>query len=143
MKASDVFLSTFSIIFLFAVFKWLMGDYDMLALVTGGILGFLVAIIPPVIATGVNIVGSGLNPAAVKILFGICVLLNLLFHLQFTINIANNTLSITLGLGLANILLETFNPHAGILGFFGWVFSAILTFTALVSGLIMIVKGGE
>ena len=135
MKAQSIFLTTFTIILLFASFKFMMGEEDIFTTIIGGITGLIISAVVTVVIGSINVLGSGLSSSGVKILFGVATILNLLFQLQ----IAN----LPIGIGLANILLNSFNPNAGILAFFGWLISFILTFTALVSGLIMLIKGGE
>ena len=134
MKAQSIFLTTFTIILLFASFKFLMGTENIFDTIIGGIFGLIISAVVSVILGSINILGSGLSSSGVKILFGVATILNLLFQFQ----IAN----LPVGIGLANILLESFNPSDPF-GFWGWLFSLILTLTSLVSGLLMLVKGGE
>jgi hypothetical protein len=135
--ASSVFLSGMLILLLF---NWVYVQtlaIPINTIVLGAITGFLASIISVAILSGIQVLGTGLDSASIKILFGVGSLLNILFQ----VNIAG----FPIGLGLMNNMMDAFSfaPDSGTFGLsLGFFISTVLTIMILVSG-VMIIQGGE
>jgi hypothetical protein len=135
--ASSVFLSGMLILLLF---NWVYVQtlaIPINTIVLGAITGFLASIISVAILSGIQVLGTGLDSASIKILFGVGSLLNILFQ----VNIAG----FPIGLGLMNNMMDAFSfaSDSGTFGLsLGFFISTVLTIMILVSG-VMIIQGGE
>lgn len=134
MKAQAIFLACMFTIFFFNVFCWLAGVSDLIKDIIGGLIGLIIAGAMGIVLSGINILGSGLTGASVRILFGLATLLVLLFQIPIP--------GFPIGLGLANNLFMTFITIGGFFGTFGFIISFILCTLALISGIIMLVSAG-
>ena len=103
----------------------------------GAVLGVVIPLVVVAILSGTTVVGSGLNPSSTKLIFGMGVLMGLLFQISFTAG----TFNITLGMGL---LTNVFNVFAMDV-FFGIPFfmTAVLGIALFVSGLLTFSGGGS
>jgi hypothetical protein len=101
-------------------------------------IGFLTGTIATILAVGVisgiQILGSGLNSASIKIIFGIASLLNVMFQIDIA--------GFPLGLGLANNLISSF-PATDFLSTFGFLIATGLCVITLISGLMVLTGGSE
>ena len=131
---------TLMVVLLIFNFAWVSVSGDATVVLTqmaiGGVLGIVIPIVVVAILSGTNVVASGLNSASTKMIFGVGVLLGLLFQINFTIA----TFNITLGMGL---LTNVFNVFATT-DLFGIPFfmTAILGISLFVSGLLTFSGGG-
>lgn len=107
----------------------------LLNLAVGGILTVIIAGMVAAVASAINVLGSGVNPAGTKIIFGFAVLLGILFQLTFTIG----TATIPLGMGLLTNIFTIFS----ISDLYGIPFflTAVIGVVILVTGLQTITGG--
>ena len=131
---------TLMVVLLIFNFMWVTVSGDSSVVLTqmaiGGVLGIVIPIVVVAILSGTNVLSTGLNSASTKMIFGVGVLLGLLFQINFTIA----TFQITLGMGL---LTNVFNVFATS-DLFGIPFfvTAILGISLFVSGLLTFSGGG-
>lgn len=139
MNASEVFIILMVVLMVFNfAYVTMIGDIGTTLgnMAMGGILGIVIPIVVVAVLSGTNIVASGLNSASTKMIFGVGVLLGLLFQISFTVA----TFTITLGMGLLTNVFSVFNMT----DFFGIPFfmTAILGIALFVSGLLTFSGGG-
>lgn len=138
MNSQEIFiiLMVTLLVFNFCIVS-LSGDPQtfLLNLSIGGVLTVVLAGMIAAVASAINVLGSGVNPAGTKIIFGFAVLLGILFQITFNIG----TASIPLGIGLLTNVFGVFN----ITDFWGIPFflTAIIGVTILVTGLQSITGG--
>lgn len=135
MTGSEIFIGIMTILL---VFNWLYVSANPLltnTMLLGTVTGLVTTAIIVSIVTGIQVVGSGFNGSSVKILFGVCALLQILFSLNFVIA----DIQVVIGLGLINNLFVAFSGG----DFFGLGFfiSTVFGIIALVSGLLVIIGG--
>jgi len=110
-------------------------SYSFVNDIIGGAIALVASSVVAVVVGGLNIFGSGLTSSSVRILFGVSVLLSLLFQI--------NVVHIPVGLGLINTLFEAFGSGSGgVFSMLGFVICLLFSLVTLVSGLIMIVQSG-
>ena len=125
----EVFITILSGLVLFN-FVYVMGNPDIdWNLGIGALTGMLATIIATGIISGIQIFGSGLNPESIKIIFGVCSLLNILFQI--------NVGGFPVGIGLINNLFNLFPSSTGL----GFIVCSIISIIVLVSGLMIIIGG--
>lgn len=139
MNASGVFVILMVVLLVFN-FAYVSVSGDASGVLTnmaiGGVLGIVIPLVVVAILSGTNVVASGLNPASTQLIFGVGVLLGLLFQISFTIA----TFEITLGMGL---LTNVFNVFASDVGYgVPFFVTAILGISLFVSGLLTFSGGG-
>lgn len=132
MNASTVFMFCMVTLLIFN-FIYVSSTPQQLQIITiGAVVGFIAEILAIGIIGGVQIFGSGLNPASIRILFGVATLLNLLFQ----INIGG----FPIGIGLLNNVFNIFSSGSDFLGL-GLFIVTVLGLLTFVSGLLVIVGG--
>lgn len=139
MNASEVFIILMVVLMVFNfAYVTMIGDTATTLgnMAMGGILGIVIPIVVVAVLSGTNIVASGLNSASTKMIFGVGVLLGLLFQISFTVA----TFTITLGMGLLTNVFSVFSMTdlAGIPFFM----TAVLGIALFVSGLLTFSGGG-
>lgn len=138
MNSQEIFITLMValLIFNFCIVS-LSGDPQtfLLNLSIGGVLTVVLAGMIAAVASAINVLGSGVNPAGTKIIFGFAVLLGILFQITFSIG----TASIPLGMGLLTNIFGVFNMT----DFWGIPFflTAILGIVVLVTG-VQTITGG-
>ncbi|MEM1793275.1 MAG: hypothetical protein QXE92_03445 [Thermofilaceae archaeon] len=139
MKAQSIFLSCVFVLLLMNVYLWLSGSSNFVQDIVGGVIGLVVAAATGAVIGGLNILGSGLTSASVKILFGLIALGLLLFQIPIP--------GFPIGLGLASnvisIFISAMISSGDVFALFGFVISLLMSLMALVSGMIVIVGGGS
>jgi hypothetical protein len=130
----EIFISTMGIFLIFNTFYYLM-EGSVSSLLVGGISSMLLIIstaVATVLLLGVDatILGFGisLSDSSVKIVFVTLILINVLFKIEIA--------GFSVGLGLATTLANAFNG-GDFLGL-GTVLSAMLSFMALFSGIMIV-----
>jgi hypothetical protein len=139
MNAGEVFvvLMVVLLVFNFGVVMMSGDPYALLAqMAIGGLLGVVVPIAVIAILSGTNVVASGLNAASTRIIFGMGVLLGLLFQITFTVA----TFTISLGAGLLQNVFGVF----AITDLWGipFLLVVVLGIVILASGLLTFSGGG-
>lgn len=139
MNSSGIFiiLMVVLLVFNFAYVSVIGDSMTVLGnMAIGGILGIVIPIVVVAVLSGTNVLSTGLNSASTKIIFGVGVLLGLLFQISFTVA----TFTITLGMGL---LTNVFNVFAAT-DLFGIPFfmTAVIGAAIIVSGLLTFSGGG-
>lgn len=135
MNAQESFLGIMSILL---VFNWLYVSANpevTNSMVLGVVTGLVATSIGISVIAGLQIVGTGLNSASIKIIFGVSTLLQILFSLNFVVA----DVEVVLGLGLINNLFNAFS--GGDLFGLGFIISTFFGIIALVSGLFVITGG--
>lgn len=135
LEATDIFLSGILILLLFNVAYILIIPSALWNITTGAITGFLLTLVAIATVSGISILGSGLNSASIKILFGFGSIISILYSVEIA--------GLRLGMGLATNVLASFSSSGGGLETFGFLFVSILSLMILISGLIMIQGSGE
>lgn len=134
MKAQAMFISGLAVLLIFNVVYISLYPSVIWYATIGALTGFVALILGIGVISGINIFGSGLNSASVKILFGASAILNLLFQ----INIAG----FPVGMGLANNLIFSFGT-TNFLDSMGFFLSLIFSVMILASGLVIIQGGAD
>jgi hypothetical protein len=156
VNSEDVFLTGLISLVVINLIVWSMNGeaYIMTNLTWGFISGLVITAIAVLLVTGIQIVGTGLNPAVTKISFGIATLLNILFSFTignsssanptntniFTQNIGINGLQV--GLGLGTHVINMFSNATNGFMVLGYIFSWMFCLIILASGLIIIIRSG-
>lgn len=131
MNASTVFIFCMITLLIFN-FIYVSSTPQQLQIITiGALIGFIAEILAIGVISGVQILGSGLNPASIRILFGVATLLNILFQ----VNIGG----FPIGIGLLNNVFTVFS-NGDFLGL-GLFITTVLGLVLITSGLIVIVGG--
>jgi hypothetical protein len=139
VNASDIFLTLMIVLVIFNFGCVLMsGDpYTMLEnMAIGGVLSVLLVAVVTAILSGVNVLETGLNPASTHIIFGMGVLLSLLFQISFEAY----GFTIAFGVGLLSNVFNTF-AMTDLMGIPFFMVTAI-GLAILASGLMTITGGG-
>jgi len=131
MKAQEIFISSI-LVLLFFNFIYVSSTPNKVNTMTiGALIGLLVVVISVGVISSIQILGSGLNSASIKIIFGAGVLINIMFGIEIS--------GLPIGLGLMNNLYEVFS-QGDLIGI-GFFITTVFSFITLVSGLIMIIGG--
>ena len=145
MKAQEIFISSI-LVLLFFNFIYISSTPNKVNTMTiGAITGLLTLVIAVGVIGGLQILGSGLNSASIKIIFSVGVLVNIMFRIEMKgvmITLAGYPLTQThlaIGLGLMNNLYEVFS-QGDLLGI-GFFITTVFSIITLVSGLIIIIGG--
>jgi hypothetical protein len=135
MYASDWFMTTMVVLLAFAVAcGFVNGNATSLYSFTS-IIGFVTGMTIVAIACGISILGSGFNAESTKIIFGVGVLLNILFQISF--NVVGFTVAIGLGILTNTLLSIPLNVFFGI----PFIILLCLGTICLISGLLVITGG--
>lgn len=136
MNASSVFIFSVLTLILFNVaYGFANPDYVFDVLVSG-VLGFVLVVLAVVSVASLQVLGSGINDAGVKIVFGVGSLINLLFRISLTFfgfPVGE------VGIGLASTLLTVFDA-SDFMGL-GYITATAFSLIVIVSGLIIITGG--
>lgn len=137
MRATELFITVMAILTIFNFIYCVANKNVVNTMVVGGITSLIATAIMLSVVAGIQVLGSGLNSASIKILFGVSALLQILFQIQFTIGTQN----FSIGLGLINNVFNAFN--SGDLFGIGLFVSTVFGVLALVSGLIVVIVSSE
>jgi len=133
VKASETFLGCVIILFTFNILYYMMSPEQLQLISVGALLGFIAQVVTVGILGGINILGSGLNSQSIKILFGITTLFNILFRIDIG--------GYPIGIGLLNNVFNVFS-EGDFLGF-GMIIVTTLGLLTIISGLMIMIGGGE
>lgn len=131
MKAGEIFISSIVTLSIFNFIYVSSTPSKINNMGIGALTGLLTTIIAVGIISSIQILGSGLNSASIKIIFGVGFLVNILFKVEIG--------GLPIGLGLMNNLYEVF--MAGDLLGIGFFITTVFSFITLVSGIIIIIGG--
>jgi hypothetical protein len=131
--ASSFFLSG-ALMMILINFFYLSFDSTVASIMfLGAIVGLIVEAFVIGTIAGIQFMGTGLNSASVKIIFGVSTLINCLFQV--------NVAGVPVGIGLANNILTMFS-ESDVMGF-GWLITGTLTMMTLISGLVLLTGGSD
>lgn len=131
MKAGEIFISSIVTLSIFNFIYVSSTPSKINNMGIGALTGLLTTIIAVGIISSIQILGSGLNSASIKIIFGVGFLVNILFKVEIA--------GFPIGLGLMNNLYEVFMT-GDLLGI-GFFITTVFSFITLVSGIIIIIGG--
>ena len=133
MKAQGIFLGSLMVLVIVNILYAMSQPSGVWTMTIGAISGFIGLIVGIGVLTGINVFGTGLTGASVKIVFGLASLLNLMFQVEI--------LGYPVGMGLLNTLFNVFAE--GDLFLIGFIVSVVMMFSILGSGLILIMGSGD
>lgn len=120
------------ILLIFNTFYLLINNQVITSFAIGGLMSIVVSAITLAIASGIQVMGTGISDSAIKILFSAMVILNVLFKVEIG--------GLTIGLGLAQNVVTVFG--AGDFMGFGMILAGALTLMAFFSGMLMVAEDG-
>jgi len=129
MNPSSLFIFSMLVMLMFNVVYGFASPTTTFTLIVGAVTGFIATIILVGVVSGIQILGSGLNSASIKILFGVGTILNLLFQVSIA--------GFPVGLGLATTMINAFNSSE--LFGLGFLITTILCVMTLASGLMVVI----
>jgi hypothetical protein len=104
----------------------------------GALVGLAASAVAVGVISGISILGSGLNTASVKIIFGMATLINILFKVDLGMG-AEKGGSFQIGLGLASNIVSVFSPTE--LWGVGWIIATAIGIVAFVCGMLTLSGG--
>lgn len=124
------------VMFIFNVFYVIMQPDALFTVTIGAVTGFVASILAVGVISGLNILGSGLNSASIKILFGTASLLTMMFSIPIA--------GFPLGMGLATNIIAVFGASGDTFGqLIGFMLGTGLAVMTIVSGLMVMMGSGE
>jgi hypothetical protein len=133
LKAQGIFLGSLIVLVIVNILYSMSQPSGIWTMTIGAISGFIALIVGGGVLLGINVFGTGLTGASVKIAFGMASLLNLMFQIEI--------LGYPVGMGLLNTLFDVF--AVGDFYLIGFIISVVMMLSILGSGIIIIIGGGD